>query len=240
LLLPTSQGEIRFLSLPSKPSSAGGRGGETIYPFLPPQRPGAATSWLTPTAIDDQRCLAGDREGNLYALAIDAAGEPHLSAMLENQIPGPLITSPMIAGEFATVIQRNNQFDALVPISLSDLQPTEPLALAGRCRWGPCSVGDLVLLATDPGGLVAVQSPAVEAWTCTLNGELPIGQPLASASSVWIATSAGRLIELARDTGEVVRQVNLGEPLGSGPAIVGHSIVVRAADGTLLLVEASP
>jgi hypothetical protein len=93
------------------------------------------------------------------------------------------------------------------------------------------------LLAIEPGGLVAVRSPASQVWRCDLSSERPAGSPLAVDDQLFLATKAGRLLTLSCTTGEIQHEIHFAQPLASGPAIVEDRVAVRAADGAVLFAE---
>jgi hypothetical protein len=234
-LSPNAQGQIAWHSHQDDAANK-----TSLFPFQPVQRPGDAFQWLSPAIIDRERFVAADRTGRTYVVSVSTQGAPHLAAALEARLDGPLVAGPVCCGQHAFFVQRRDDADAIVAVRLSDLQPEKPLALPGRVRWGPVNAGDVAMLAVEPGGLVAVEGPAVKRWTGDLQMELPVGEPLVDGESMYVATSSGRVLQFSLTAGEVQRAIDFGQPLGSGPAIIEQKLYVRAADGAILRAEASP
>lgn len=209
----------------------------SVFPFQPSLRPGQQLAWLPPVVIDDQRFIAVEEAGGVYVIHLDATGAPHLAALRQTQLHTPLVAAPAINQRYLQLVARNDEFDSIVPLDLSDLQPADELALPGRVVWGPANCGDLTLVATDPGGLIALRAPASQVWICDLAGQCPAGSPLPVEDTLMIATSAGRVLTIALDTGELRREINFAQPLASGPIVVGDRIAVRAADAAVLIAE---
>ena len=64
----------------------------------------------------------------------------------------------------------------------------------------------------------------------------PVGQPLVSGSSVWLATVDGFLLKLDPATGVVSSAVDVGEPLAAGPVAYGERLLVAARSGAVLII----
>ncbi len=233
VLLPLAQGSVAFAALPSSSAS-----GEALLPFLPTQRPGRAASWLTPLPIDAARFFVADRAGEIFIVAASDAGALHLAATESMATGHTFAVGPVLIADTALFVARSDEADAIVPISIANLQAAPPIALPGRLVWGPHVVENFALLASDPGGLIAVDAAGETKWSLDLHGELPVGAPLLVGDALWIAVTSGRLVCCELATGTAQREVELAQPLATGPAQCGSSISVRAADGTILLLEA--
>jgi hypothetical protein len=234
LLIPQEGGPISFVSLVGDDTAA------APFPFQPAQRPGAVARWLRPAVIDQLQFLAADRNGEVFVVTTREAGARHYAASDSLHLAKPIVGGPVLLGDTPLVVERGDATDALTALTISPLQTGDTLPLPGRLVWGPHVVGAMALLATDPGGLFAVGDPAAIQWSLNLNGEQPVGLPLAIDDAIWLATTSGNLRCIEISSGEVRHNIALGQPLGSGPTRFGNAIALRAADGTVLIVEPQP
>ena len=60
-----------------------------------------------------------------------------------------------------------------------------------------------------------------------------IGTPYASEGAIIAATAGGTVYRLAADTGRVLAQVELGQPIAFGPARWHDRLLLAGRDGTL-------
>jgi outer membrane protein assembly factor BamB len=115
-------------------------------------------------------------------------------------------------------------------------QPARSWSLGIRAVWGPTTVGDVVLAATDrelhcfdaKGGLL---------WKQSLPDGPPVGAPLQRGGEFVFASATGTIWRVDRKTGDQTGMLDVGQPLASGPTMFNKRIVVAAADGSLLFIE---
>lgn len=211
---------------------------EELFPFQPPLEPGVSIRWLRPAVVDDQRFVAADREGGAYLVRVSDQGAPHLAAAASARTEAPLASRLALLGQQVLVVSRTADADRLVALHLPKLEVEATTRLDGRIRWGPFAVAQMALLAIEPGGLVAFGASAAQAWTFDLQGELPAGPPIPDGDHVIVATTAGRVLRLHGGSGELTSARDVQQPLGAGAALVDGRLLLRAADGTILVMEA--
>lgn len=232
LLLPLAAGRVEFWTERSAPTP--------IYPFQPKLVVGEHFRWLPPLAIDDSRALLARDDGHIYIVQIENQGATHLAATTEAMLGQPLIGQPVVLGEKAIVVGRDDKGDFLRTIELPQMKSAAPIRLVGRLRWGPHTLGELILLATHPGGLALYDDNGELQWTIKLERQLPVGRPALDNGTITLATTSGRLLRLQQLDGEIQQQFDLQQPLADGPLLRSGRIVVRAADGAVLIVDGEP
>ncbi len=229
LLLPLAAGQVLFWTDAASASP--------IYPFQPKLVVGEQFRWLPPLAIDDGRALLARDDGRIYAVQIDNQGAPHLAATAEAMLSQPLIGPPVALGQNTVAIGRDDTGDFLRMVELPHLEAAAPIRLAGRLRWGPHAVGEDILLGTQPGGLALYDANGGLLWAIEIDGQLPVGRPLQVEDAIILTTTSGRVLRLQQSDGEIQQQFDLQQPLADGPLLANGRIVVRAADGAVLILS---
>jgi hypothetical protein len=135
------------------------------------------------------------------------------------------------------VASRAAASDVVNALTLENLQLVRPLKLSGRLRWGPFAVGQLLLLASQPGGVLAADLELKQRWSLDTAGELPVGAPVQVGDTLVVAATSGKVWRINIDTGAVVETLDVRQPLGSGMQYIAPRLLLRAVDGSVLLVE---
>ena len=104
-------------------------------------------------------------------------------------------------------------------------------------RWGPYSVGKVVLAATDKGRLLAVDARQQVVWQTGLKYGPPIGTPVSSGGDIYLSSQSGVVWRVAAADGKELGRVDAGCPLGTGPLLLGSRLIVGGHDGSLLEVK---
>jgi outer membrane protein assembly factor BamB len=227
----------------------------TVEPFQPRQEAGTRRRWTALAVEGGQRALAADDLGNVFLLAVDSSPSPHLAATKEARLEAPLVSGFAILGSAALAVDDQ---DRLVTLSLPDLAASPPRALGGHVVWGPRTVGDIALMAIEPGELAACDSQGQELWKTTLALSAEAGStnataadqtrprvtlagpPLATPDGLLVAVTAGNLgavVALSAEDGSELGRVELQRPLAGGPVVSGDRIVVPGSDGCLYSFE---
>jgi hypothetical protein len=94
-------------------------------------------------------------------------------------------------------------------------------------------------VATDRDELVCLDRSLQQVWTTPLPYGPLAGRPAADSGGALAATRSGWLYRVALESGQEVARVDLGQPLGGPPLVVGEFAVIPAADGTLIKVALS-
>jgi len=219
-------------------------GEDLAKPFPPELEAGVQLAWREPAPIGPSdaptEAVLTDGRTKLYRMGLNDKPLPHLISLAEVDLPRPIV-SPLAAA--ATVVYGVDQTDTLAAFALPDLTRTDVRRLSGRCVWGPLSVGDRVMLATDDGQLLCLGPDGKVAWQQPLPYGTPVGAPLETAEGYVLASTAGVVWCVGKTDGEPLRrgdeprQADLGRPLGAGPVALGDKLLVVQRDGSLQLIE---
>ncbi len=237
LLAPTRLGSVVFLP--------GAANSPRLYPFQPRLVVGETYQWSTSAAVNESQFLItrsaaklADAEAtDLFLVAVSEDGAPHLTAAAQIRIEGTAVSAPLLMNQHAVVVVRSADRDSIQHFALPELELATETELSGRLRWGPHSVADVMLLATEPGGLIAYSSQGEQVWTLDLERQQPVAKPISLDDDLIVATSAGHVLRLDPTDGSIDSQVVLGEPISDGPFALRGAIAVRVADGSVLRVD---
>jgi outer membrane protein assembly factor BamB len=212
-------------------------GKNLVQPFQPRLGRAAEYHWSTPLVIGDEVLLA-DGESKLYRLAVADKPEPHLTALAEAKLQGPIAAPLAVAGQTAYAVNGEKE---LVAFGLGEggarsLSAGKSWPLDGAVAWGPYSAGSFVLVSTLAGQLLCLNDEQQLVWQMELKHGALSGTPLVSGDAVLIPTKSGRLCKLALTSGEEQGLLDVGEPLAAGPFALGERLLLAAKGGTLLVV----
>ncbi|MBI2823160.1 MAG: PQQ-binding-like beta-propeller repeat protein [Planctomycetia bacterium] len=205
-------------------------GRNLVEPFQPTIEGGREVAWGQPTALDERQALVSDGATKLYRLAVVDDPRPHLAAAATAELANPLTTPIVVAGEHAWAVDAANE---LAAFHLPDMAPAKSIPLGSRVAWGPEVVGGRVLAATMSGQVFCVESAERVVWQVALPEGNLTGTPYASEGAIVAATSAGTIYRLASDSGRVLAQFDLGQPIAFGPARWHDRLLLAGRDGTL-------
>ena len=228
LLAPLELGQVALVDA---------RGAEIAAPFQPETQLGRKVAWKGPGvgAVDGgQLAVLADDSGNVFCLANEKGA---LVLRSTYRLAGTETTTrAAIAGKFAAMGVTGNR---VAVFGCPDLGAPRTVALPSSIAWGPYAMGERVLLATATGQLIAIDpetGPSI-VWNASLSGRAPIGDPLVTSDELVISTDRGVLMRLSPDSGELLGEIDLGQPLGAGPTAYGKRLLVTAADSALLVVN---
>ncbi|MEZ6071715.1 MAG: PQQ-binding-like beta-propeller repeat protein [Pirellulales bacterium] len=209
-------------------------------PFQTTLATGLEHHWYVAPLADDpgaaaQAVLVAGIRPTLFRLGVERGNPPALVAKGEGRIAAPITRGFATVGSSAFAVDENNQ---LVVIDSATLDVTTTHALSTPCAWGPATVGDFVLLATDDGDVSAFSADGSAAWTTTAFAEEQvIGAARREDGKLALATTQGRVVLVAPENGEAVDQLNLRRPLSSGPVLWKQSTLVTSPDGVIYAVD---
>lgn len=216
-------------------------GTSLVQPFQPRLERGAAFRWTEPALLNDREVLISDGQAKLYRIGTVAKPEPHLAALAEANLEGPITAPLAVVGKTAFAVDGKGQ---LVAFAVGE--PGTNLLSAGKSwplspavAWGPCSAGSQVLVATTDGRLACVSESQELVWQVELKHGPLAGKPLAGDNTVLLTTKSGQVCRLNLASGEETGAVDVGEPIAAGPVALGKRLLLAAKGGALLVV-ASP
>ncbi len=225
LLIPTKIGQVMVLD----PDT----GRNLAEPFQPVVEAGREVAWTDPTVYADNQALLSDGATKLFRLNVVAEPRPHLEAVATADLATPLVSAAAVAGEFAYVVDAGNR---LLSFHLPDLAPAKDWRLDSRAIWGPRPVGGQVWVGTLSGQLTCVSGAGELVWQVPFEAGSIIGTPIESRGAIVAGSSSGGVYRLAPDTGKILSEVRLGQPLSVGPQRWHERLLFGGSDGTLHLV----
>ncbi len=225
-IAPLSVGQVFLLDSKSgKPIAA---------PFQPKLQPGRTIEWLSAGVAEHDRFVISDGIEKIYLVEWQQGNKPALVAVGEAAVgPSPLTTAIVVLGNLAFA---GTDDGWLAQFQLPGLDAGERIKLGSPVVWGPYRAGNHVVLRTERGDLVAIDAQGAKAWSVLAPPSPFAGPPLAEGELI-VATQKGTLLRIDRKTGREAGRVDIGQPIASGPVILGKNIVVAAHDGTPLVVE---
>lgn len=232
LLTPLKIGQLLLLD---------GGGSQLAAPAQPRVDVGREVLWNPPAVgqvAGRELAVVSEDNGAVHCLAVEGEGaDATLTILASHELAGQRPTTPAaITSGGATIGLEGGQ---LAVYELPALREPRLVALPGEIAWGPFAVGDAVLVATDQDELVAVATDGEprELWRVgPIEGPL-VGEPLAEADAVVLATRGGSIVRLEAGTGQVTDRVDLGQALGTGVVANGRRLMACAADATLLVLR---
>lgn len=207
-------------------------------PFQPPKRAGEPTRWKKPTLIGDAKVVVGRQDGVVFLLSSD--GE-NLALMDELNFEGELSSGLVSHEEMAFGVARKDTGPALIAWSTDGkLEEVASVALDANIVAGPWIAGDSILFGDENGDLVSYPFDLSEKnWSMPLNNDSLAGAPTVSGQSVLLTLSSGVMKVVDIKSGDVTKEVDLGQPVKHGPIFTTEKVFIGGADGRLLVLPTS-
>jgi hypothetical protein len=227
VLTPLDDGSV--VLLPRDSSSA------NVAPFLPPLVPDALPKWTKPVALADERTFViSDGRETVYAVTRNDNPRPHLAAVGQTKMSGP-ITSPLVAaGSIAFGVIRLEGSDAIGGFDARGQPAFEPLPLQGRVEAGPFAVGGLALVAAEPDGLVCIGGDGKSRWQQPLSHGPLAGPVIATPEGDLVAAhQSGVVSRLDAASGKELANHDVGEALQGPACIQGQHVFLAGSDGVV-------
>jgi outer membrane protein assembly factor BamB len=205
--------------------------------FLPAITPGQEHNWYQPLPLESgSEVLVCDDAGKIYIVA--PAADDSLAEKFSLDLQQPVAAPPVRVGHRVFIVVRTGTGDQLVPLDVSGgLAAGTPMPLdAGRIS-GPWGTGDLVLVVLDSGNLAAFDGAGQKVWSIPFSPERLAFTPIQKDGEIIIATESGVLTGLDARTGEVTKQIELGQPLSGAPFVRDASLWLNGADGAVHVVD---
>ena len=227
VLVPHGNGQIHYLNVET--------GNRLMHPFQPTLGPGESVDWRRPATVpgDPPQFVATDGQRKVFRVGIKEKPR-HLAAFAEVDVNVAIQGALAVAGDTVYGVDRRENRDVVISFQLSDLaQGKTEWELEGRTEWGPEMVGDMVLVG-DQNSLHCFQPGQTRRWKKPLAYGPITGTPLAFGEHLVLASMKGVVWWINAETGELLGNIDVGEPLASGPAQFDSSILLLTGyDGTL-------
>jgi outer membrane protein assembly factor BamB/TolA-binding protein len=213
-------------------------GQSLIQPFQPRLARGGEFNWSNPLVLNEREVLLADGAAKLYRLSVVDKPEPHMVALAETELSGPVTAPLAVAGQVAYAVNGQSELTAFVlgRGTAKILEPENSWPLAGGAAWGPFSTGSHIFLATHGGQLLCLDDKQALLWQVEFKHGPLAGTPLAADGAVLVTTKSGRVLRLALASGEELGLIDVGEPVAAGPINVGERLLLASKGGSLLVV----
>ncbi|HWB13772.1 MAG TPA: PQQ-binding-like beta-propeller repeat protein [Pirellulales bacterium] len=230
LLVPGRMGQVFVID----PAS----GRSVIQPFQPRLERGLEFNWSNPLVLNEDEVLLADGTSKFYRLSVIDKPEPHLVALAETTLAGPVTAPLAVAGQTAYAVNGRGELTAFLlgRGAAKTLEPGNSWPLDGGAAWGPFAAGSNVLVATNVGQLLCLNDSQELVWQVELKHGPLSGTPLVSGDGVLVSTKSGQLLRLALASGDELGLIDVGEPVAAGPIAVGERLLLASKGGSLLVV----
>jgi outer membrane protein assembly factor BamB len=204
--------------------------GESLAePFQPPMDAFSKLEWRGPVLVAPREVVLADLRGTLFRLVLVDQPKPHWEVVKQVDLIEPIRSRLAVAGE-ALYGGAGKQ---LLTFRTADLSTVGQMTLDGALAWGPYTAGDAVLAATERGRLSSVAGNSIT-WNYEFEGDVPVGAPFVEEGRAWLASRDGRLLRLNLADGKIDAELELGQPLATGPVQVADELWVATPDGAVL------
>jgi hypothetical protein len=220
------------------------RRGEVVLLGIQTGEPLAAP-FIMPTRLDSDRArrvsmaAAGkseivitDGQSRIYRLGLKEVPSPRLAVLAEEPLAHPIGSEIAVVG---SIIFSADEMGEITARNVADLKPVKSWPLGVRVQWGPIQAGAATLAATDRE-LICFDSKPELVWRKPLPTGVPVGSALTQGADFVLASMTGTLWRVDRQSGEVKKSFDLGEPLASGPVAFDKHWTIAAVDGSLLFI----
>ncbi len=149
LIVPLDNGQVLLLD----PAS----GDNKVLPFQPPVEAGSKVAWRRATAVgaEQREFVIADDRRKLFRVGVKDQPEPHLEALAQAQLEVDIVSPLAAAGDTVYGAIRGPNSDTILSFAAADLAVGKEWPVEGRVTWGPETLDDLVLVATDRQTLLA-------------------------------------------------------------------------------------
>jgi outer membrane protein assembly factor BamB len=210
-------------------------GAVNAAPFQPDSDPVGKVKWTNPLTLPDDpdQVVLADSRKKLYRLRVGEQVRGLQEQDLETEMLGE------VAGVQDTIIgtTAGPAADFLIGFEMATLERTFKLLLNGRVTWGPVAAGDVCLIQTDDGMLRGFGADGKQRFESDLPEGEPVGKPLLDGSSIILTGAEGWIVVLDANSGQIVGQTDLGQPLSATPLQVGPRLLVPGSEGLIYITE---
>ncbi len=234
LIAPLDNGQVLLLD----PTT----GDNKLLPFQPTVEAGSKVAWQRAVVVgtEQREFVIADNRRKLFRVGVKDQPEPHLAELAQVQLEVDIVSPLAAVGDTVYAVVRGTNSDTILSIGATDLAAGKEWPVEGRVVWGPETLNDLVLVATDRQTLLAFEAGQKQRWTSPLSYGPLVGRPLPVSGNLLLASLSGTVWMISGQDGKELTKAEVGEPLGAGPVAFanGSRLLVSAADGTLLVIRA--
>ena len=210
-------------------------GAVNAAPFQPDSDPVGRVKWTNPIPLpeDPDQVVLADSRKKLYRLRVGEQVRDLQIKDLEFELLG------QVAGVGDTMIGTTSgpAADFVVGFELASLNQKFKNLLNGRIVWGPLAAGNLCLIQTDDSMLRAFGADGTELFELALPAGRPVGQPLRDGDSIILAGDDGWIVVVDANSGQLLGQSDLGQPVSATPLLAGKRLLVPGSEGVVYVTE---
>ena len=174
--------------------------------------------WRTPVAADDKLAVLCDGDKRLIVIDIgkDKDAEKALTEAAAVTTKNSLVSPVAVLGKIVFVVARDavDSTDSLLSFGLPNLTPGKSQSLGSHCVWGPQRVGNLVLVATEKNGLLAIGEQQQVVWQSALGYGPLAGTPYLSGDDIFLSARSGIVWRISASRRQRAWQGGRRLPLG--------------------------
>lgn len=213
-------------------------------PFQPPVSPGTATPWFEPVVISENifAVAAGPTEDGTKSTIYLLSGKNRRSLSkldsLESELP---FKSRLVSeGNLIFVVMGPDGNEKLVSLTQSNpLTQTSEVLLAGSVVDGPWASDGKIMMQLDNNKLACFGTDLSKKWSIEVGNERLACAPEMVDGQLMLCFQNGKIDFLDSESGQSVRQFDLGKPILHAPLRDGQKMYFGGMDGTVLVVDHS-
>lgn len=212
--------------------------GESIgAPFQPLLEPQVTINWNKPVVTKpDQEFVISDTKGRMFLVQADGSDALRKVAEFTNEFP--FISQMAKVGERVYCVAQNDLNDSLVRYSYDgEFLEAGQVAIPTGYVAGPFVVGDKLLVINNEGKLLCFDEELNSQWSMDIPRDRFSGTPLLVDGSMLISMESGLVLMVNMESGETIRQFNVGQPLSGNPVFFDGKTIVTGLDGTVHLLD---
>ena len=223
------------LPLPGRLKLIGLRPGGTRVEDLPaPVGKTQKARWSFLAALDDNQLVAIDSQGTLARIQFRTTPIPHLAQVAKIKLQQPVDFGFHVRQGKLFLADAGGLLQILRASTLEILFEYKLDAPASNSLW---LVGNKLLVETERLTCFEVGSELKQLWSLPLKGSGLAGRPLRAGNLLVAAKKNGTILALDSQNGTIRNQIDLWQPLNSGPQRIAGVIIVPSHDGSLHRVE---
>ncbi len=198
--------------------------------------PGQTVTWNRPAKIGESRIVIGNGENRLMLL--DVSSRDAIRQVSELEIDGTIRSSISSIGDSVLFVAETPKGFRLIKVDVSGERMAQAgdMEMAGMTTQDPILVGDTILVATDDENLTATGTALQKSWSIKTSGNRLASAVMAANGSIRLCFEKGTVQDIGPN-GDIVRTVELGQPITHEPVIRGDQMIFTAVDGSLLIVD---
>jgi len=227
VLIPAKIGQILVVDAKT--------GAADVQPYQPELAFGETIAWSYPAIVEGTTpsVIVTDQRSRLFRLAVETSPEPHLTTLDQVELTEALSGQLAVSGLMLVGVGSKAEKDVLRLFQLPEMAEQDPIEINGDVVMPPRSVGGRVFCATTEDGLVAIRDDFSVAWKCPLKSQTIASGPVQVNEMLAVSFTQGQVWLIDQESGELVTEFNVEEPLTDGLSYADGQLWVHGYDGTL-------